>query len=69
MLRILLWVAIAYLIYRIVRRMIVGMKRYFPNKPHVHSSSPPQSSKNQIDYSKVQDANFEDIKEGKEKPS
>ncbi len=69
MLRILLWIVAAYLVYRIVRRLIVEIRRYFPTKPQVRSSPSSRSSDNQIDYSKVQDADFEDLKEGKDKPS
>lgn len=69
MFRFLVWVAIAYLLYLLVRRMIAEIKRYFPGKPHVHSPSPPQPPNAHIDYTKVQDAKFEDLKEGKDKPS
>lgn len=69
MVRFLLWMLAAYVIYRILRRIIIEFRRFFPEKPPVHSSSAPQSKRDSIDYTKVKDADFKDVQEGKDDPS
>jgi len=69
MVRFLLWMLAAYVVYRILRRIIIEVRRYFPEKPPVRTSTSPHSTHDSIDYTKVQDADFKDVKEKKDDPS